>query len=239
MPAGLVLIPAYNEAPRIADVLRDAQRHAPDFDLLVVDDASSDATPQAARQAGARVLRHPFNLGYGAALQTGYRWALRRSYPVVVQLDGDGQHDPSAVPQLAAPILADELDLVLGSRFHPGSRYRMQPLRRLGSLWFSTLVRWLTGLQVNDPTSGLQALSPRVLQLYVSDAFPADYPDADMTILLHRNGFRIGELPVQMLERPEVPSMHGGLQVPYYVYKMTLAIFMNAIRPRLSGHEGS
>lgn len=233
MPAGLVLIPAYDEAPRIGEVLAASRSHAPDFDLLVVDDASRDATAEVARSAGAVVIRHPFNLGYGAALQTGYRWALRRGYRVVVQLDADGQHDPSAVPSLAAPILEGHLDLVLGSRFHPGSSYRMQPLRRLGSVWFSTLVRWLTGLRVSDPTTGLQALSPEVLRLYASDAFPADYPDADMTVLLHRNGFRLGELPVQMAERPEAASMHEGLGVLYYVYKMTLAIFMNAVRPRL------
>lgn len=233
MPAGLVLIPAYNEAPRIGEVLAAARRHAPDFDLLVVDDASVDDTAGVARRAGARVLRHPFNMGYGAALQTGYRWALRRDYPVVVQLDADGQHDAAAVPVLAAPVLAGELDLVLGSRFHEGSSYRMQPLRRLGSLWFSSLVRWITGLRVSDPTTGLQALCPRVLRLYTSDAFPADYPDADMTVLLHRNGFRIGECPVRMTARPELTSMHGGLRVVYYVYKMTLAIVMNAIRPRL------
>ena len=239
-PIGLVLIPAFNEAPRIGAVLEAAARHAPDFDRLVVDDASQDDTAGVARRAGATVVRHPFNMGYGAALQTGYRWALRRGYDVVVQLDADGQHDPAATRELAAPVLAGELDLVLGSRFHPGSSYRMQPLRRLGSLWFSSLVRWITGLEVSDPTTGLQALSRRVLRLYVSDAFPSDYPDADMTVLLHRNGFRLGERPVHMLERPEVPSMHGGLGVVYYVYKMTLAIFMNAIRPRLPReHEES
>lgn len=233
MAAGLVLIPAYNEAPRLAEVLRDTARHAPDFDRVVVDDASADGTGEVARAEGATVLRHPFNMGYGAALQTGYRWALRRGYRVVVQLDADGQHDPAAVTGLAAPVLAGELDLVLGSRFHAASQYRMPWLRRVGSLWFSQLVRWLTGQRVSDPTTGFQALSPRVLRLYASEAFPADYPDADMPVLLHRNGLRFGEQPVHMHERPEVPSMHHGLSVVYYVYKLTLAIFMNAIRPPL------
>jgi len=233
MPTCLVLIPAFNEEPRIGAVLEAVARHAPEFDRLVVDDASRDDTADVARRAGATVVSHLFNMGYGAALQTGYRWALRHGYDVVVQLDADGQHDPASVPDLAAPVLAGELDLVLGSRFHPGSSYRMQPLRRMGSLWFSSLVRWITGLEVSDPTTGLQALSRRVLRLYVSDAFPSDYPDADMTVLLHRNGFRLGERPVHMIERPDVASMHGGLGVVYYVYKMTLAIFMNAIRPRL------
>jgi glycosyltransferase involved in cell wall biosynthesis len=235
MARGLVVIPAFNEADNIAEVLRETRERAGDFDVVVIDDSSHDATSEVARSEGATVVRHPFNMGYGAALQTGYRHALRQGYDVVVQLDADGQHDPASVSELAAPILAGEFDVVLGSRFHPGSTYRMQGLRRIGSRWFSTLVRWLTGLRISDPTTGFQALSPDVLRLYTSDAFPTDYPDADMTVLLQRNRYRIGEVPVTMRERPDAPSMHHGIGVVYYVYKMTLAIFMNAIRPRLPG----
>ena len=233
MASGLVVIPAFDESQCIGEVLGGVARHASGFDVLVVDDHSGDDTAGVARAAGATVVRHPFNMGYGAALQTGYRYALAHAYDVVVQLDADGQHDPEAIPALAAPVLSGELDVVLGSRFHAGSTYRMPVLRRTGSLWFSNLVRWLTGLSISDPTTGFQALSPAVLQLYTSDAFPADYPDADMTVLLHHNGYRLGEMPVTMYERPEVPSMHHGFGVVYYVYKMTLAIFMNAIRPRV------
>jgi len=233
MTRRLVVIPAFDEAEHIAEVLQAVTRHAPEFDVLVVDDASRDATAEIACANGARVVTHPFNMGYGAALQTGYRYALHSGYSVVVQLDADGQHDPATVSKLAEPILAGELDVVLGSRFHPGSSYRMPVLRWLGSLWFSSLVRWLTGLSISDPTTGMQALSPRVLRLYTSDAFPADYPDADMIVLLHHNHCRIGEMPVTMHERPEAPSMHRGIGVLYYVYKMTLAIFMNTIRGRL------
>jgi len=235
MARGLVVIPAFDEADNIAEVLRQTRERAGEFDVVVIDDASRDATSEVARAGGATVVRHPFNMGYGAALQTGYRHALHHGYDVVVQLDADGQHDPASVSELAAPILAGELDVVLGSRFHPGSTYRMQGLRRIGSRWFSTLVRWLTGLRISDPTTGYQALAPDVLRVYTSDAFPTDYPDADMTVLLHRNRYRIGEIAVTMRERPEVPSMHHGIGVVYYVYKMTLAIFMNAIRPRLPG----
>jgi glycosyltransferase involved in cell wall biosynthesis len=233
MASGLVVIPAFDEAENISEVLQAVTRHAPEFDVLVVDDASHDGTAEIAHAQGAKVVTHPFNMGYGAALQTGYRHALRSDYGVVVQLDADGQHDPESLRALAEPILDGELDVVLGSRFHPGSSYRMPLLRRLGSLWFSSLVRWLTGLSISDPTTGMQALSPAVLKLYTSDAFPSDYPDADMLVLLRRNDYRIGELPVTMHERPDAPSMHRGIGVLYYVYKMTLAIFMNTIRRRL------
>ena len=230
MASRLVVIPAFDEGEHIARVLQAVTRHAPEFDVLVVDDASRDNTAEIARANGATVVIHPFNMGYGAALQTGYRYALKSDYRVVVQLDADGQHDPETVSKLAEPVLSGQLDVVLGTRFHPGSSYRMPVLRWLGSLWFSSLVRWLTGLSISDPTTGMQALSPRVLQLYTSDAFPADYPDADMIVLLHRNRYRIGEMPVTMHERPDAPSMHRGIAVLYYVYKMTLAILMNTIR---------
>ena len=227
----LVVIPAHNEALAIGGVVGRCREAAPDFDVVVVDDASSDATAEIALAAGAVVVRHPFNMRYGAALQTGYRYAVHHDYDLVVQLDGDGQHDPADVPRLAAPLLSGEADLVLGSRFHPGARYRMPALRRAGVVWFRTLLRAGTGLPLNDPTSGLQALSRGVFELYASKVFPFDYPDADVLLLLHRNGFRIREVPVVMNDRPQSPSMHTNVTAVYYVYKMTLAILMNLLRP--------
>jgi glycosyltransferase involved in cell wall biosynthesis len=172
----LVVIPAHNERLAIARVVARCREAAPDFDVVVIDDASSDETPRLALEAGATVVRHPFNMRYGAALQTGYRYAVRHGYDVVVQLDGDGQHDPADVPRLAAPLLAGEADLVLGSRFHPGSRYRMAALKRAGVVWFRTLLRAATGLPLNDPTSGLQALSRPVFEMYASNVFPSTTP---------------------------------------------------------------
>lgn len=226
----LVIIPALNEAEAIGSVVRQCRERAPEFDVLVIDDGSTDATAEIAASCGATVLRHPFNLKYGAALQTGYRYAVRNGYDVAVQLDADGQHDPADVPRLAEPILADRADVVLGSRFFDGSNYQMPPLRRIGSQWFGFLVRAIAGLSVSDPTTGLQALGRKVLELYASDLFPIDYPDADMLVLLRRNGFRIAEIPVEMRQRSDARSMHAGLGVLYYVYKMSLSILMNACR---------
>lgn len=226
----LVIIPALNEAEAIGSVVRQCRERAAEFDVLVIDDGSTDATAEIAASCGATVLRHPFNLKYGAALQTGYRYAVRNGYDVAVQLDADGQHDPADVPRLAEPILADRADVVLGSRFFDGSNYQMPPLRRIGSQWFGFLVRAIAGLSVSDPTTGLQALGRKVLELYASDLFPIDYPDADMLVLLRRNGFRIAEIPVEMRQRSDARSMHAGLGVLYYVYKMSLSILMNACR---------
>ena len=226
----VVVIPAYNEASAIGEVVDGVRRVGDGFDVVVVDDGSTDDTARIAMAHGAIVVPHPFNLGYGVALQTGYRFAVQFGYRLLVQIDADGQHDPEAIRTLAAPILEGEADVVVGSRFFDGSNYEMPALKRLGSLWFRTLVRLLTGLRLSDPTTGFQALSEEVLALYASDVFPSDYPDADVLVFLHRNGFRIREIPVVMWERPESPSMHSGPKVLYYVYKMTLAILMNVVR---------
>lgn len=228
--AGLVIIPAYNEEQNIKDLVARLRADAPAFDVVVVDDGSNDDTAALALAAGATVVPHPFNMGYGVALKTGYKYALRYGYPLVVQIDGDGQHDPGDVARLAEPIRAGRADVVYGSRFHPGSTYSMPFLKRVGGAWFATLVRWTTGLRVSDPTTGLQAISARVLQLYVTQIFPSDYPDADMIVFLHRNGFVIEEIAVDMQERPESRPMHSGIGVLYYVYKMSLAILMNVLR---------
>jgi glycosyltransferase involved in cell wall biosynthesis len=239
----LIIIPAFNEAAAISDVVDGCFAKAPGFDVLVIDDGSSDATAAIALSHGATVVRHPFNLRYGGALQTGYRYAVQKGYDLVVQIDADGQHEPADVPKLAKPILDGSADVVVGSRFHAASSYRMPILRRIGSAWFGTLLRSFTGLPLSDPTSGLQALSRPVLELYTSEAFPIDYPDADMFVLLHRNGFRVVDIPATMYERPDSPSMHSGLTALYYVYKMTLSMLMNTIRPpvrtRRPGGDGT
>jgi glycosyltransferase involved in cell wall biosynthesis len=227
----LIVIPAWNEQGAIGAVVARCLESAAGFDVVVVDDGSTDETAARALEAGATVVRHPFNMRYGAALQTGYRYAVRRGYDLVVQIDADGQHDGADAPRLAEPIETGQADLVLGSRFTSGKTYRMPLLKRLGVAWFRTLLRTFTGLPLTDPTSGLQALSRGVFELYASEVFPFDYPDADVLLLLHRNGFRIREVPVVMDDRPASPSMHTHVTAIYYVYKMTLAILMNLLRP--------
>ena len=228
----LVIIPAFNEAGRVGGVVRQVCE-ACRADVLVVDDGSSDDTAREAAVAGATVVSHPFNLGYGAALQTGYKFARARDYPCLVQMDADGQHDPSHLPDLLAPIQANTADLVIGSRFKQDSGYEMGSARSTGRIFFQRLLVFCGGPEILDPTSGMQALSRRVYEFYCSDFYPSDFPDIDVLLMLHRRGFRIEEVPVQMAPSPEGRKpMHTGFTTIYYPYKMLLSTFRSWRAPR-------
>jgi glycosyltransferase involved in cell wall biosynthesis len=226
----LLLIPAWNEARHLEGVLERARAAAPGFEIVVVDDGSTDATARVAAGAGARVVRHPVNLGYGAALQTGYKLALREGVDLLVQMDADGQHDPKDVTALAAPVLRGELDVAIGSRFLARGDYPMGALRDTGRRLFRWLARRL-GLEVTDPTSGFQALSARALALYARDFFPSDYPDVDVLVAAHRSGLSVGEVPVEMAPGERASTLHGGIAPIYYVYKMLLSLWATAQQP--------
>jgi len=230
----LVVIPAFNESRRIGAVVAGVRAALPGVDVLVIDDGSTDGTANAARSAGARVVTHVFNLGYGAALQTGYKRADRDGYEYVVQLDGDGQHRPEELPRLLEPLRAGTADVVIGSRFAEGSGYRMGATRTVGRLLLQRLLVALGGPHIADPTSGMQALSRPAFRLCCSDFYPTDFPDIDVLLLLHRHGLRIVEIPVVMAPSPAGKvALHGGLRDAYYMYKMLLATFRSRLGPAL------
>lgn len=222
----LLIIPALNEETSIGRVIEGVLATGIDIDVLVIDDGSHDATAERARGHGAFVVSHPFNLGYGAAIQTGYKFAVRRGYAELVQMDADGQHDPAYVPDLLEPIRADQFDIVIGSRFVQESGYEMGSARSAGRLFFQRVLAFFGGPHIADPTSGLQALSRKAFQFCCSDFYPSDFPDIDVLLLLDRHGFRIHEVPVEMAPSPPGrKTMHAGLKTIYYPYKMLLSTF--------------
>ena len=199
----VVLIPAYNEAPRLPAVLEAIGRRLPACDRLVIDDGSTDATVQVATQANAIVISHPFNLGYGVALQTGYKYAVEHGYAYLLQMDADGQHDPSYLPQLSQALSGDNVNMVIGSRRLSLDSYVPPLLRRLGMRFFAWLTSLCIGQRISDPTSGFKGFKRSAFPLLVSDYFPMDYPDADVIIMIHRAGLRIAEIPVAMKSAPD------------------------------------
>lgn len=235
----IVLIPAYNEAGRIGRVISEVRATLPMADVLVVNDGSSDTTVAESRAAGARVLSLPVNLGYGAALQSGYKYAVRRGYDIVGQVDGDGQHVPSYLSKMLEGLADPAVDVVLGSRFlDRDGHYRPSRARQLGMAAFARIASRVMQQHVSDPTSGFQVMRRPVAAFFCSEVYPSDYPDADILILLHRSGFRVREIGVQMRE-PDGKSMHSGHRSIYYVYKMTLSISMTLLRRASGSRNGS
>lgn len=219
-----IVIPSFNEENTLPALLTALRSALPDHELVVVDDGSRDRTAEIAAKVGARVLRHPYNLGYGAALQTGFKYALECGAPWVVQMDADGQHLPAEVPALITALASGDCDVAIGSRFLAPSGYEMGALRTAGRKLIRALGR-LANLNLTDPTSGFQALSRRALALYVGDWFPTDYPDVDVRIVAARAGLRIREVPVQMAAGVRASTLHSGWKPLYYAYKMLLSLW--------------
>ncbi|HEY9072004.1 MAG TPA: glycosyltransferase [Candidatus Ozemobacteraceae bacterium] len=235
----LLCIPAFNEERRLPETLDELLRQLPEgCDVLVVDDGSSDGTREAAHKAGVPCLSLPVHLGYGGALQTGYKYALERGYTHLIQFDADGQHDPASLPRLLGPLRAGEADFVIGNRFHANSTYSSPFLREAGRRFFAGICRFLSGFDLNDPTSGFKGFNRSTLQLLSRDGFPMDYPDADVFMMLHYAGIRIREVDVLMRPPREEGSMHAGLLHPVrYLTKMLFSIFMTILR-HLGGSHG-
>ena len=234
MTKQLAIVPAYNEEACVAQVVADVRAHAPGFDVVVVDDGSTDATAARARAAGAAVIRHPFNLGIGGAVQSGYQYALDNGYAVAVQVDGDGQHDARDLPVLLDHLRArNGVDMVVGSRFlaRDGHGYRSSAPRRLGIRLFAAILSKVTGQRVTDPTSGLRMANRRGIELFARD-YPHDYPEVEAVLMVHAHRLRSVEVPVAMRPRAGGTSSIGAQQSGYYMVKVLLAIFVGLFRAR-------
>ena len=230
-PDTLIIIPAFNEGRNIAGVIGSIRDLYPHMDIAVINDGSVDDTAREAKEAGAVVLSHPFNMGYGISLQTGYKYAMRLGYRFLVQIDGDGQHDPEGIGLLHSTLRESPCDIVLGSRFLLEGNYRPSIFRRIGIRTFSLILRILSGRNISDVTTGFQAMNRKVLGIFVSDVFPCDYPDADVIMMLSMMGMKIREAPVRMYPNPDGKSMHRNpLRVLYYVFKMVLSMLLTRIR---------
>jgi glycosyltransferase involved in cell wall biosynthesis len=234
----IVIIPAHNEASNLGEVLADIAALKLPLDMLVVDDYSTDETAAVAEQWGARVLRLPCNLGYGGAVQSGFRFAVHYGYDFGVMMDADGQHAASSIPDLLRVVHGGEVDVAVGSRFLGRMEYRAGLVKRLGMVFFSEVVSRITGQPITDATSGFQAMNREVMAFFAADNYPVDFPDADTLILLHFAGFRLREVPVVMRQRLSGESMHSSWKPLYYVAKMFLSIFIVLLRQQTRKNAG-
>ncbi len=226
----LVIIPAFNEEKNISKVVHSVKSEMHNVDIVVIDDGSIDNTPVLAKKAGAKVIKLPFNLGIGSAMQTGYIYAKENNYNIAVQLDGDGQHDAKYLSSIISPVLNGTADMVIGSRYVNQTAYKSKALRRAGMLFFSGLVTLLTGNPIKDTTSGFRAINRKVID-YFSQKYPTDYPEVDVLIRLHKKNFKILEIPVEMKARQGGVSSITPIRSIYYMIKVSLVLLINSIRP--------
>ena len=229
----LVIIPAYNEEKNITALLDKLSepRIADIADILVMNDASSDATNWIVKNRKYRLVTHVFNMGYGSALQLGYKYAIRRGYKYVIQMDADGQHDVCNIPVIYEKLQEKDengrcADVVLGSRFMEGSApYPVAFLKRIAWCMFRNIIKLFTGKRIADPTTGLQGLSRRMVLFYSKyNHFDDRYPDANIIMRILMLGFRVTEIPAVMHVRTEGVSMHSGLKPIVYMIRMLFSI---------------
>ena len=225
-PLYLAVIPAYNESATIAAVVHALHHRAPEFDTLVVDDGSSDATGLLAHRAGAKVLRLPFNVGIGGAVQTGFVYARDHDYDYLAQVDGDGQHDALELASLLGAMDEKEVDVVCGSRFLTADHRYPTPLsRRTGIHIFAFLLSRILSVPVSDPTSGFRLYNRSAIELFARE-YPHDYPEVEALLILHRHRLRMREVPVRMYRRGGGTSSISTGKSAYYMAKVLLALLV-------------
>lgn len=226
----LIIIPAYNEEASIGNVIRAIKSTAPEVEIVVINDGSRDTTAQVAQATRlAHVITLPLNVGIGGAMQTGYMYAQQHNYDIAVQMDADGQHDPTYLQHLLRSIQAGESDCMIGSRFIEKTAYRSSLSRRTGILFFTWLLKLVTKKTFTDPTSGFRAVNRQIIQIF-ANYYPDDYPEVETIVLLDRLGFRVKETSVLMHSRETGASSITPLKSVYYMIKVSLAVLMTLLR---------
>ncbi len=225
----LIIIPAYNESECIERTVKDIQKCAQGFDYVIINDCSTDHTKEICEKNGFHLINLPINLGIGGAVQTGYRYAYENGYDIAVQFDGDGQHDASFLIQMADTLQKEKADMVIGSRFIEKVGFQSSLIRRVGIVYFTRLIKLLTGTTITDPTSGLRMINRSVIKIFAND-YPKDYPEPESVVAVLKNKKIVKEMPVVMRERQGGTSSIGSLKSIYYMIKVTLAILVESLR---------
>jgi glycosyltransferase involved in cell wall biosynthesis len=233
----IAVVPAFNEEDSIAGVIAEIGAADPGFEVIVVDDGSTDRTGPRALAAGAHVVRHPYNLGIGGAVQTGLQYARDHGFDVAVQVDADAQHDPTQIVRLLEPIADGRADLVVGSRFLDERQYHPPFTRLVGIKLFAALVSMIVRQRVTDTTSGFRAMNRRGIVIFAAD-YPHDYPEVEATVLVSKHRLRLMEVPVRMRTRTTGASSITFRLSAYYMIKVTLALFVGLFRRYPTPVEG-
>ena len=225
----LVIIPAYNEEENIVQTVNEVKRKVPDFDYVVINDCSKDSTLKLCLENEINVINLPINLGIGGAVQTGYKYAMQNGYDYAVQVDGDGQHDPAYLKAMYDAIVAENADMVIGSRFIEKEGFQSYAIRRLGIRYFTLLIKILTGKLITDPTSGLRVINKEIINKFARE-YPRDYPEPESVVSLLKDMKKVVEVPVVMRERQSGRSSISIKAGIYYMIKVSIAMIVERIR---------
>ena len=224
----LIIIPAYNEAESIEKVVDNIVQNYPQYDYVIVNDGSTDATGEICRKNRYQVLNLPINMGIGGAVQTGYRYARDNDYDMSVQIDGDGQHDIAFLEGMIRHMKEEKADCVIGSRFVKKDGFQSSGLRRTGIRFLSALGFVLTGVRIRDITSGYRLVDRKFIQIFAQD-YPTDYPEPEAVVIAAVHRGKIKEYPVVMRERENGTSSITLKKSVYYMVKVTLAMLIRRL----------
>jgi glycosyltransferase involved in cell wall biosynthesis len=240
----LIIIPAWNEAGSIADVIAEVRDELPAYDILVVNDGSTDDTERVALASGARVVSLPYNLGVGGAMRLGYRYADENDYDIAVQLDADGQHDPRDVPQLVSLLDPDgPPQIVIGARFAGEGEVAVPRARRLAMRLLAGHLSRMTGVRLTDVTSGFRAHNRAALRIFAR-TYPADYlsDTVESLVIASRAGASISQVGVAMRPRFAGRSSQSAWRATAYLVRVLVILALAVIRrrpPSTEPEEGS
>jgi glycosyltransferase involved in cell wall biosynthesis len=225
---GLVIIPAFNEEGAILNTVKNIQEKAPSFDYVVINDCSTDHTEKILKEYSINHINLPINSGIGGAVQTGYIYAERMGYDCAVQMDGDGQHDAAFLEEMIKHLRTDKADMIIGSRFIKNEGFQSSVMRRTGIRFFTWWIHLLTGRIITDPTSGMRLVNRKIIELFARE-YPRDYPEPETVVTILKKGFRVEEIPVQMLARQSGKSSISMNKSVYYMFKVSIACWIAAL----------
>ncbi len=225
----LVVIPAYNEAENIKKVIHDLETNAREFDYIIINDCSTDDTYHVCIENDYNIVNLPINLGIGGAMQTGYKYAKEFGYDIVVQFDGDGQHNAKYLNKMLQKMISEDVDMVIGSRFIENKGFQSSVARRIGINFFRYLLKLLFRKDITDATSGLRMINKKIINEFCGN-YPNDYPEPETTAIMLRKGYTVEEIAVVMNSREHGVSSINLTKSIYYMIKVSMAIVIDYIR---------
>nr|WP_281251503.1 glycosyltransferase family 2 protein [Paenisporosarcina indica] len=228
-------MPAFNEVDNMESVVLTLKKLNYPFDIVIVDDGSTDGTAKKAIDSGSSVVSHPTNLGYSAAIQTGFKYAEKKNYPYVIFFDGDGQHDPNSIIDMMEAITLEHVDVVIGSRFLQDGDMKIGVSKRMAIIFFQHIIYLTTKKRITDPTSGFKAYKANVYKLFTKpNEFFYDLPDSNFIIDILLRKHTILEIPVNMFDRQNGKSkIHNtGIKPFIYMAQTLLSILIVIIKKK-------